>query len=222
MMDTIHAIVSLKDWAARISGGEANLPQVPGNRRQGDTALQGVLRFCKDSKLGSAWLLCLSSASSLAAVRDQPVPDLWSAWTVHWPFDCGVLVLPQTQLTFQGTFPAPHFSDKIGCLQGGMAVDWAPHFSKWSSHSSSNSEGQDPNVVSIMAITNLWGPSPCHLSENCVRPFIAYDEHHFTSHLLQKRVIPLVFCKRQKIKWTFELSDPQHTGRGKMYHLAFA
>lgn len=129
-MDTIQAIVFFKDWAARISGGGANLPQVPGNRRQGDSAFQGVLRFFKDSKLGSAWLFCFSFAPSLAAVRDQPVLTLWSAWTVHWPHECGDLVLPLTQFTFLEIFPDSHFSDKIWHIHGGMAVDAVLHFSK--------------------------------------------------------------------------------------------
>lgn len=112
-MDTIHAIVSLRDWAARNSGGRANLPQVPWNKRQGDTALQGVLGFLKESKLGSVRLPCFSSAPSFSALRDEPVPDLRSVWTVHRPHDCGDLVPRHPQFTFRGIFQLHLFKVKL-------------------------------------------------------------------------------------------------------------
>lgn len=78
-MDMIHTVVSLKYWAARNSGGGANLPQFTWNRGQGDAVLPDMLKFFKESLPGAAKLPCLSSTPSHAAVRNQPVPDPGSA-----------------------------------------------------------------------------------------------------------------------------------------------
>lgn len=51
-MDMIHTVVSLKYWAARNSGGGANLPQFTWNRGQGDAVLPDMLKFFKESLPG--------------------------------------------------------------------------------------------------------------------------------------------------------------------------
>lgn len=117
------------------------LPHVPWNGWQGDTGLQGMLGFFKESKLGSVKLPCFSSAPSFSALRDEPVPDLWSAWTVHQPHDYGDLVPCHPHFTFRGIFLAPPFQSE------------ALHFS-------SGRGGQGPNIISISATTNSSGPSP--------------------------------------------------------------
>ena len=72
--------------------------------------------------------------------------------------------IPAQHFTFWKTCPAPHFQSK------------APLFS-------SSSGGQGPTVVSVTAITNSWGPSPCHLSLEHVHLFIHHEEYRFTNHL---------------------------------------
>lgn len=106
--------------------------------------------------------------------------------------------------------PHPHFTF--------WRVFSAPYFWSEAPHISSSSKGQAPNVISIKAITNSWGPSPCHLSEEWVRAFIGHDEYHFTNHL-NKWEWANEFSAKDRSNEECNFLNAWHIGRGKIYHL---
>ena len=104
--------------------------------------------------------------------------------------------IPAQHFTFWKTCPAPHFRSK------------APHFS-------SSSGGQGPTVISMTAITNSWGPSPCHLSLEHVHPFIHHEEYRFTNHLNKWEQTHGLSAKDSWSNEDWNCLNPQHTAEVK-------